>query len=119
MPVDFANLVYSPNYDTWSRLITITPIASRPGELPYEARGIFDEEQLNVAGMDDTIISDQRVILDILEQEFSVLPLQRDIVDIPADGTVPAAGTFEIIDKSSNGGGETTLVLRQIVRAAP
>lgn len=119
MPVNFPSAVYVPNYAVWSRTINVIPIASQPGVLPYVARGIYTTEALNVMALDDTIISDQRTILDILEMEFPIMPAQRDYIEIPADGGMPDEGTFEIIDKSSNGGGETTLVLRKVVRTAP
>jgi len=119
MPIDFPNQVYNPNFNVFARVVTITPIASRPGELPYPARGIFDTDQLNVAAADDTILSDQRTILDILETEFTILPMQRDLIEIPADSGLPDQGIWEVIDKSSNGGGETTLTLRKIMRTDP
>ena len=31
MAVNFSTLVYLPNYDTFARAVTITPLASQPG----------------------------------------------------------------------------------------
>lgn len=119
MPINWPSLVYSPNYSVFARSVTITPLASQPNAPAYTARGIFDTAALDVIAEDGSIFSDQTTILDILETDFTVLPIQLDRIQIPADGGMPAAGTFEIQDVSSNGGGETTLTLRRIVEAKP
>jgi hypothetical protein len=69
--------------------------------------------------MDGSIISDARVILDIRDAEFTVLPLQGDLIDVPAANGLPAEGQFEVMDGDPNGGGETTLTLRSIVVSKP
>lgn len=118
MAVDFSTLVYLPSYNTFARPIIITPIVSQPNAAPYTARGIY-----NTVPMDDpttgAVLSDMRTIVDILESEFTVLPLQRDQITIPSDGNLPALGTFEIQDTDANGGGETTLTLRRLVESKP
>jgi hypothetical protein len=119
MPVDFSTQVYFPAFNVFARKITVYPLMSQPGERPYDARGIFGTEPIDVAGMDGTIISDQRTILDIREAEFSVLLAQRDQIFIPADGPLPEEGMFEVNDVRRNGGGETTLSLRRVVQAEP
>jgi hypothetical protein len=47
------------------------------------------------------------------------VPEQRDQVFIPAYDTLPEAGFFEVTNAITNGAGETTLVLRKIMRPAP
>ena len=113
MPVNFSTDVYLPAQDLFGRTITVTPLASQPGGQPYTARGILDVDAMDVDAMDGSIISETRVILDIREVEFAVLPLQGDIIDVPADSGLPAEGSFEVIDADPNGGGETTLTLRR------
>jgi len=119
MGVNYATLIYAPAFDMFAGPITIFPYISQPGAAPYGARGIFDTRALNIVGEDGAVFSDQETILDILEIEFGVLPLQNDHVVIEADGDKPAQGRFEIINASTNGGGETTLVLRKWVGPAP
>jgi hypothetical protein len=121
MPVDFSTDVYLPAQDLFGRTIIVTPLASQPGSaLPYDARGIFDVDAIDVQAMDGSIISETRVILDIREVEFAVLPLQGDIINIPADPIgLLAEGDFEVIDADPDGGGETTLTLRRIVPSKP
>jgi hypothetical protein len=117
MPVDFSTDVYLPAQDLFGRTIIVTPLATG---LPYQARGIFDVDAIDVQAMDGSIISETRVILDIREVEFAVLPLQGDIIHVPADPIgLLAEGDFEVIDADPNGGGETTLTLRRIVPSKP
>jgi hypothetical protein len=120
MPINFSEQVYSHAQDTFGRMITVTPIASQSASpAAYGARGILDIEDLEVQALDGSIVSETRVVLDIREVEFAVLPLQGDLIDIPADSGLHAEGQFEVIDTHPNGGGETTLTLRHIVQAKP
>jgi hypothetical protein len=120
MPVDFSTDVYLPAQDLFGRTITVTPLVSWPSQPAYNARGIFDVDAIDVQAMDGSIISETRVILDIREVEFPVLPMQGDIINVPADPIgLLAEGDFEVIDADPNGGGETTLTLRRIVPSKP
>jgi hypothetical protein len=120
MAVNFSADVYLPAQDLYSRPITVTPLASQPAGAPYPARGILDIDAIDVGGLDGSIISETRVILDIRDVEFSVLPLQGDLINVPADASgLIAEGDFEVLDADPNGGGETTLTLRRLVTAKP
>jgi len=119
MGVNFATLLYEPNFDMWAVPITVNPIVSQPGAPAYSARGIFDTRDIDVIGTDGSIFSDQQTELDILEKEFSVLPKQNDRVTIPLDCNGAPLGEYEVLDVSTNGGGETTLSLRKWTAAAP
>jgi hypothetical protein len=118
MSIDFTNIIYEPNFEIWARPITVTPVASQPGQPSYGARGIFDTESTDVLAEDGSIISQQRTILDIIEREFAVIPQQLDQIDIP-DAPQGPGGSYEVTDSSSNGGGETTLTIRKRVTAVP
>jgi hypothetical protein len=119
MPVNFSDLVYLPNFDMFARAITITPVASQAGQPSYASRGIFDTVPIDVVALDGSILSEQRTILDVRDVELAVLPIQGDQVAIPADGGLPDAGNWEVIDSVRNGGGETTLTLRKLMAAKP
>jgi hypothetical protein len=120
MAVNFAGTLYLTAFDIFARPVTILPLASQPGVPAYAARGIYDTGPADVEAQDDSIFSDQKTILDILEAEFPVLPAQLDRITIPADVNAgPALGEFEVTDANSNGGGETTLALRKIVTSKP
>jgi hypothetical protein len=114
MGLNYSTLVYLPSYELFARPVIIMPLASQPGMPSYGNRGIFDSGTMNVPLDDGSILSDQQTILDIRESEYGMLPVQGDLVDIPADAGVPAEGAFEIINAWRNGGGETTLQLRRI-----
>jgi hypothetical protein len=119
MPLDYPNLVYSPVYNVFARVIRVLPLKSRPGDGPYYSRGIFDTAPIDVAAMDGAIISEQRTILDLREADFSTVPIQGDQIEVPADGGMPAMGWYEVIEAITNGGGETTVTLRKVVQADP
>ena len=119
MAVNWSVQVYSAQYTAFARPVTFTPAKSQPSEGAYGARGIFDTVPIDIVAENGSLISDTKTILDILESEFAVLPVQGDRVHIPATIGIPAAGTFEIIDSDSNGGGETTLQLRKWMTASP
>jgi hypothetical protein len=120
MAINFSEDVYRIAQDLYSRVIIITPKASQPNAAAYTARGILEQEAIDVAGLDNSIISEMRIILDIRDAEFTVQPLQGDLIDIPADVSgLPAEGQLEVIDTDQNGGGESTLTLRRIVQAKP
>jgi hypothetical protein len=114
MALNFSTLVYLPTQDIFGRPVIITPIVSQPGAASYRARGIFGTRDMAIPAEDGSLISDQQTILDIRESEFAIQPRQRDQIFIPRDGNIPEEGDFEIVDTSTNGGGETTLVIRTI-----
>jgi hypothetical protein len=114
MAIDFSLMVYLPAQATFGRSIQVYPIKSQPGVAPYFARGIYETRGTVIqteAGL--VVMSDQETILDIREIEFAVAPVQGDLVDIPAEASIPAAGMFEITDAAWNGGGEVTLTIRE------
>jgi hypothetical protein len=121
MAVNFSTLVYLPNFDMFARPINVTPLASQPGMPAYFARGIYDTRPVDVQALDGSIISDQQTILDVRDEEFSVVPEQLDRINIPpdADAGNVGVGDYEVTDTESNGGGETTLVLRKVMTSRP
>jgi hypothetical protein len=128
MAVNFSTIVYLATQDLFGRAITITPVNSNPGAPAYTLRGIYTTNPVdimaNVSGWEGmAMVSDQRTIVDIRDREFvdsgHAIPQQGDLVDIPAEGDIPAAGLFEIVDADANGGGETTLTIRKYEAAVP
>jgi len=119
MAVDFTNKIYSYTQDLFSVSCTFTPLKSQPGMPGYVARGICDTRPVDIVGEDGSIISEQQTILDIREAEYAFLPLQGDQVNIPVDCNGVPLGDYEIMDADTNGGGETTLVIRKIMIAKP
>jgi hypothetical protein len=117
MGVNFAAIDYLPNFNLWARPIIVSPVVSQPGAPGYAARGIYDTAEIDVQAEDGSIITDHRTLLDILESEFDVLPVQGDIVAIGFDAAAnePDLGSFEIINVWHDGAGETSLQLRKIM----
>jgi hypothetical protein len=100
--------------EIFARPVTITPVVSQPGAPPYSARGIFDTNELEIEALEETWVTSTRTELDIMETEFGILPMQDDLVSIPADEMIPG-GEFIVSDVTSygNAGGEVTLVLKR------
>jgi hypothetical protein len=120
MAVNFSLLVYLPNFDMFARSITVTPLASQPGFPGYTARGIYNTRPIDVQAEDGSIVSEQQTILDVRDEEFSVVPTQLDHIHVPVDPDAGAdLGDFEVMLTESNGGGETTLVIRKVIAARP
>jgi hypothetical protein len=119
MAIAFSTEVYLKTQEMFSVGCYITPVKSSPGGGPYSSRGIFSTRPIDVVGMDGSIFSDQQSIFDIRESEFTVLPVQGDLITIPVDCNGVPLGDFEILDADTNGGGETTLTIRKIEIAKP
>jgi hypothetical protein len=109
--------VYLVCQDTFGRPVTFTSTLGNSFSGP--ARGIYDSRTLNVVMEDGSLFSDQQTILDIRADEFPTLPVQADLINIPAEPVsgLPALGDFEITNVFHNGGGEVTLELKQLVTA--
>lgn len=120
MGIDYSTMIYLPNFDYWARQIQITPLASQPlNATPYWNRGKYDAEPIEVIAESGLLVRDHRLVVYVREIEYAVVPVQKDQIYIPADGGMPAVGTFEVTDAYTNGGGETTLVVRKLKTAAP
>ena len=119
MAINFSQSVYEPTYAVFARPVTFTPKVSQPFAPSYDGRGIYTTAPIDVLTESPAIFSDTVTILDILDSEFTVLPVQGDEVFIPAHIGMPEVGNFEILDTDPNGGGETTCALRRIVTSKP
>lgn len=114
MALNFDTLVLLPAQDMFGRAMTFTPIKSQPGQPAYTRRGIISTRPIDVISPEDgSMVSDQQTIIDIRESEFTVLPQQKDRIDIPAEDALPALGTWEVVQSDTDCGGETTLVVRK------
>jgi hypothetical protein len=119
MGVDFANNLYLLCQSEFGRPIEVFPYVSQPGAASYPATGIWNSDGIEYPADAGSLVSDQRTICDILEQEFPIMPKQGDQISFLADPNGPAMGPFEITDLWTNAGGETTLALKRIETPAP
>jgi hypothetical protein len=115
MTINFPMLLYRPVFEQFARPVTFHPIVSQPGAPSFEGRAIYDTEEIDIETLDGALFSETRTQLDILEIDFSTLPLQGDLVVIAGDENV-RGGSFVISDMSPSGnaGGEVSLQLRRI-----
>jgi hypothetical protein len=109
MAVNLDVLLQGPIFDFWAVPVTFKPA----GLSPFEGRGILNTYSIDVPGIDGSIYSDQRTILDIRESEFAVLPMQNDRLVIPRDCNGVDRGEWVIVDASSDGGGQTMLTIKK------
>jgi hypothetical protein len=115
MGLDMSILTKLPQMDMFARPITVTPA----GGASYANRGIWHEDENDFLAEDNSVVTDHRVSIDVRDAEFAVVPRQGDAIDIPADGTVPAEGTFTVLAAHSDGGGMTNLLLQEYQTVAP
>lgn len=111
MAVNYDVLLQSPIFDFFAVDCTFLPLAS--GGANFYGRGILNTYTLDVIGQDGAIYSDQRTILDIRDSEFAVMPQQNDHVIIPLDSNLAPKGEYQIVDATSDGGGQTCLTIRK------
>ena len=119
MAIDWSIQVLTPAFRVFARTVTFTPTASQPGQPAFTGRGIYGTQPIDVLAEDSSIFSDTRTVLDVMESDFTVVPIQGDFLTIPAYETMAAIGTFEVIEVKSNGGGETSLSLRRVMVSKP
>jgi hypothetical protein len=117
--VNFSLMPYLPAFDMFARPVTFYPYVSQPTAAAYPGRGIYNTRMIQMALLDGSMLVDQQTILDIREVEFAVLPQQLDRLTVATAPDGSNIFEFEIVSTSSNGGGETTLVLRKWLPELP
>lgn len=116
---NLSDSVYKPNFDVWARPITVTPLVSQPGAPAYNARGYYDQKELDVIAEGPAVFSDAQTYLDILDAEFPIVPMQGDQIDIPFHQGVKG-GSFLVLDLTpGNAGGMITITLRKLTAPKP
>lgn len=115
-----AQVLYPVLWPTFARPITVTPIASQPGAPAFASRGYLYEKETMVMGEDGTVISDKVSHIDLLLADFTVLPIQGDLIDIPFDLGVPG-GAYSVLDLAGDGnvGGIIEVTLKSVKDPKP
>ncbi|MGB8964748.1 MAG: hypothetical protein WCB99_03810 [Candidatus Cybelea sp.] len=106
MGLDWGLLTKAPQFDMFARPITVNGVA---------ARGIWHKDANEFFAEDGSIVIDNKTSIDILNSEFAVTPRQGDMVEVPADGAVPAEASHTVLSSHDDGGGMTNLVLEQYI----
>lgn len=113
MPVDL-DLALRAGVDAFSRPITIYPLASRPGQPAYTARGVWRVRNVDVALQDGAVLSSDVLVLGVRLREFAVPPVKGDQVDVPLSGLAPALGLYWIDDTDDDGEGGSMWTLKLV-----
>ncbi len=108
MGIDFDRLVLNVGVTVFGDRVVVYPLASRPGRAPYNARGVYNSQFLNVEMQDGTVFSDQQTTLGIREAEFQHLPVRGDQIKIVKTGK-----TYWVRDSNRDGQGGTMLQLAE------
>jgi len=106
MAVDFSGLVLGPNVAIFGRDVTVTPVASQPGNppTPYPARGVFDRAHLPEQIYENQLSSTQPM-LGIRLDAFAVAVVRKDEINI--DGV-----DYVVDDVEPDGEGGAILMLK-------
>jgi hypothetical protein len=118
--INFSNTLYFKAWDVFARPITVTPTVSQPGAPAYTNRAYYDEKETDVLGEDGSVFSDRKVYIDIRIEEFTVLPMQGDGIDVPYHEGSPG-GTYVVADLggAGNAGGIISITLKEVVTNKP
>lgn len=114
--IDFAALALGPGIAAFARPIRFTPERSQRGAPAYAARGVWTSRNVEVPTEDGRILNTRVLTLGVRLSEFAVTPKTRDLVEIPAAGSLPAEGQLWIEDIDLDGQGGATFTLK---RGAP
>jgi hypothetical protein len=115
MGLDFGVLTKSVVVEFYGRPIIITPV----GGATYTSRGVWHKDNDDYFAEDSSIVTDHRISIDVLDSDFAIVPRQGDLIEIPADGTVPAEGAFTVLSAHGDGGGMTNLILQDYTTTVP
>jgi hypothetical protein len=108
MSIDFGALVLGPAMAAFAWPITVTPLASQPGQAAYAARGSFDAESQSIPLEDGSELQSVRIILGIRLNEFPIAPRQGDRIAV----TSPTDTQSYFVDRitpDGQGGAEMAL----------
>ena len=111
--LDFDGIVLTTLQSTFSRPIVITPLVSQPSVGAYAARGVYSTNPVDLVAIPDAVLSDQHPAVWIRMNEFPIMPMAGDQLEIPPHLTMPTAGKFEVLDVDSWANGKAVLTLKK------
>jgi hypothetical protein len=112
--LNFDRLVGKHAQRAFARPAQVTPVVSQPGEPPYDARGIFRSDKVDIPLEGGGVASDQRTTLDVRMAEFDVQIMQGDKVQVGQMGArtvVPSDKLYRVADVDEDGQGGLRLDL--------
>ena len=110
--IDFDKLVLNPLEDIFSIRVRFIYATTQPNAPPYETRGIFSYNAVDVGMLDDAILADHSASLGIRLLDFVIIPQRGDLVEM-IDPRHPSFGAqFWIGDCDMDGQAGARLLLR-------
>jgi hypothetical protein len=122
MSTDLSALVLAPNLDIFAVDVTVDPVRSQPGALPFQARGIFKSEPYEIVLPDGSVIANVKTTLGIRGDDetpdgtpmWPALPQRGDGVRLLDKNSQPQIdGFYWVADRVGDGQGGHTLTLRK------
>lgn len=111
--IDFAALALGPGIAAFGRPVTVTPLASSPARLPFDATGVWTVKNTSIQLEGDQSLNTTMLTLGIRLSDWTYEPEQFALVRIPAAGFYPDEGTLWIDDIDPDGQGGATLTLKR------
>lgn len=119
MPIDFDALVLGPCMATFGEPITVDPLASQPGQAPYQSTGIFSSRSYEVSLPDGSLMMTQITTLGVQLSQFVIPPAERDVITVGGLPGSPPSRPYPVqyiaADVQKDGQGGMTMTLRKQV----
>ncbi|WP_035698420.1 head-tail joining protein [Bradyrhizobium japonicum] len=123
MSIDLSALVLGPCMEAWAKPVTITPVKSQPTARPYDVRGVWTVDNINLVADNGAPFSTRTIKLGVKLDEFAVPLMQGDYVrtlasNLPMgylkDAYAPGAVVDFVVDNDQpDGQGGTVLILKR------
>ena len=119
--MNFDSLVLLPCQNSFSKVLTINPLASIPGAVPYAARGIWTVKVVDIILDDGGQLTTRTLEIDLRLSELPVLPMQGDQITLIADVQseffgVPLGSSLllQIDDVRLDSGGAAKMIMKRV-----
>lgn len=110
--IDFDALVLAPAMDVFARSFSVIP--KDWSAYPFQGRGVYSETPIDIQVEGEGVLSSKIMTLGVRLSELPAPIVQGDRIDIPAEGSAPALGSFLVDDDDADGQGGTILTLKAI-----
>jgi len=119
--MNFDTLVLANCQNAFGKPITIDPLVSKPGALPYSARGIWTVRVVDVILDDGGQLTTRTLEIDVRLSELPALPMQGDQITIVADIQTEFSGVpigspllLQVDDVRMDSGGAAKLLVKRV-----
>jgi hypothetical protein len=119
--MNFDTLVLNPCQNSFAKPLTINPLMSMPGAIPYAARGIWTVKVVDVILDDGGQLTTRTLEIDVRLSELPALPMQGDQITIIADVqsefvgvSIGAPIVLQVDDVRLDSGGAAKLLMKRV-----